>query len=831
MIHERQFITWQSVEQPGSKPRKVPVSHRTGKACDPHAPENWLTHDEAKATGLPVGFVLTAADPFFVIDIDEVRDASGVWDPRAMELLKRFPGAFTEISVSGNGLHVWGRANAAALGPRKRKFETADGLKVECYMDRRFMALGQTNNGASADIDWTPTLAALLPVSSDPADAVPFADITDPAWNGPADDAELIALMLKSRGSIAAAFGDTASVADLWNANADVLSRVYPSTTGDAWDRSSADQALCNALAFWTGRNTARMDRLFRRSGLMRVKWERADYRASTIAQAVRSTRNVYARAVKLGLPPGVGSARTFEAIMADARNLVADDVAMIKRLCGESARLDHVEKAAVLRQIRTNTDVPMADLKKQADGNEGEPDHLDLARKTVASIGAENIIHAGQFTWKFDAKGVWKQCDDRELKQRVQLTLASEYHAVTAARVSGVTDVLKNDIHRPAHEFNLGKPESVNCLNGELELADDTWTLQPHRRDLYRTTQIPVIYDPAARAPLFEQFMLDIFRDGPDQREKITLILEMMGYSLMAHANREKFMLLIGAGANGKSVLLATLEALLGKENVAGVQPGSFENKFQRGHLDQKLANIITELKQGETIADAELKAITSGEPATVEHKNKDPFVMRPFATCWFGTNHMPHTRDYSDAFFRRALVLTFNRVFAEHEQDPGLKDKLKTELPGILNHALGAYAGVVKRNAFTIPTSSVAAQRKWQIEADQVAQFVEERCEARPGGTVSISFLYSTYQGWAQATGIRNMLGQLQFGNRLEQLGYQRTRTRTERIITGIIMRGASSDLKCVQSSNKTLPYKAADWTHFDITCQSIAKNNDSR
>jgi putative DNA primase/helicase len=47
------------------------------------------------------------------------------------------------------------------------------------------------------------------------------------------------------------------------------------------------------------------------------------------------------------------------------------------------------------------------------------------------------------------------------------------------------------------------------------------------------------------------------------------------------------------------------------------------------------------------------------------VEHKFKNPFTMRPFATCWFGTNHMPHTRDHSNAIFRRAMILTFNRTF----------------------------------------------------------------------------------------------------------------------------------------------------------------------
>ena len=38
--------------------------------------------------------------------------------------------------------------------------------------------------------------------------------------------------------------------------------------------QSEADLALCNQLAFWTQRDAARMDRIFRSSGLMRPKWD-----------------------------------------------------------------------------------------------------------------------------------------------------------------------------------------------------------------------------------------------------------------------------------------------------------------------------------------------------------------------------------------------------------------------------------------------------------------------------------------------------------------------------------------------------------------------------
>ena len=79
-------------------------------------------------------------------------------------------------------------------------------------------------------------------------------------------------------------------------------------------------------------------------------------------------------------------------------------------------------------------------------------------------------------------------------------------------------------------------------------------------------------------------------------------------------------------SGANGKSVLMDTLASLVGYEHVAAVQPSQFENRFQRAHLHCKLVNLVTEIAEGHEIADAQLKAIVSGELSTAEHKHKPP-------------------------------------------------------------------------------------------------------------------------------------------------------------------------------------------------------------
>ena len=89
------------------------------------------------------------------------------------------------------------------------------------------------------------------------------------------------------------------------------------------------------------------------------------------------------------------------------------------------------------------------------------------------------------------------------------------------------------------------------------------------HDRAHFSTSQIPVSYDPDADAPRFEQFLTEVFLDDPDREEKSVIICEALGYSLLSTCEFEKFFLLIGNGANGKSVLLRVLEDLCGHETV----------------------------------------------------------------------------------------------------------------------------------------------------------------------------------------------------------------------------------------------------------------------
>lgn len=280
-----QFILWKM-----SDGKKLPIDYRTGGTGDAHNTGLWLAADVACAMApqygpeYGVGFVFTKDDPFFFLDIDKCLNPDGAtWSPLAMELMGRLPGAAVEVSQSGRGLHIFGRG--APLDHACKNVA----LGIEFYTEGRFVALTGTNALGDAGLDCSAMLPALVASYFPPKGSTKDQDWTTSAvdgWDGITDDQELINKALASN-SAAGIFGGRSSFSALWNAEEDALAKSYPDTEGDrAYDGSSADAALAQHLAFWTGNNCERIQSLMQQSALVREKWEREDYLVRTILRA-----------------------------------------------------------------------------------------------------------------------------------------------------------------------------------------------------------------------------------------------------------------------------------------------------------------------------------------------------------------------------------------------------------------------------------------------------------------------------------------------------------------------------------------------------------------
>ena len=289
MFDLNQWVTWEPVQYSGEdKPRKIPCGY-----ADVHDPVNWMSFESAQSITSLIGFVLTDNDPYFCIDIDHSLNPDGSWSELSRVICAMFPGAYIEISYSGDGLHIF----AQGQFPEGFKHKNS-ALGLEVYDRLRYIAVTRTAETGSTDINHQTALNAFVTSYMEPS------QVTNPVhwsngpradWNGPDDDDELIDRMLKARPSANALWGGTATIRDLWDGNQKAFIDSYPDGIG-GYDKSSPDMALATHLAFWTGCDCERIERLMWRSGLVREKWteHRTYLKEFTITKAVASCQNVY---------------------------------------------------------------------------------------------------------------------------------------------------------------------------------------------------------------------------------------------------------------------------------------------------------------------------------------------------------------------------------------------------------------------------------------------------------------------------------------------------------------------------------------------------------
>lgn len=113
--------------------KKVPLTTR-GRAASSTNPATWCSYRDAvrSRAGVGLGFVLDRSDDIVCIDLDGALDEAGRLVPWAADILARCPATWVEVSPSGRGLHIWGRA--PFRGGRRRG-------GVEVYGDGRYIAV------------------------------------------------------------------------------------------------------------------------------------------------------------------------------------------------------------------------------------------------------------------------------------------------------------------------------------------------------------------------------------------------------------------------------------------------------------------------------------------------------------------------------------------------------------------------------------------------------------------------------------------------------------------------------------------------------------------
>jgi len=424
--------------------------------------------------------------------------------------------------------------------------------------------------------------------------------------------------------------------------------------------------------------------------------------------------------------------------------------------------------EASVEDRERTESSTPMA-----------------LADKYISTklMHADGCIlrHWREEFWQWDGRR-YRQVTDGDFTRRVLVWADTQVDRATPRLAENVSKCISArvlvDASReiPLYHGTEGPADPRDWLameNGILDLRGllegNAPQLRDHSPRWFSPVCLPYPFIPEADCPRWRAF-LDEVMEGDEDR--LDLLAEWAGYNLVPDVSMHKFALLEGEGANGKSVFLKVLEALIGPDNVSHVMLEMFGMRFQLAPIIGKLANIVPEVSELAKPDEAIFKAMVAGDPVLIDRKSKPPVTCSPTARVTIATNTRPRWADRSDGIWRRMLLIPFRVSIPEDRQDRHLADYIiEHELPGVFNWAVRGLRNLRQRGRFTDPDVCREAIADYRQETNPARTFLLEECQAAPGAWVKSERLYKFYRDWCEEHGYRALSSQ-HFGQEVRRV-----------------------------------------------------------
>ncbi len=705
------WICWQAQPDPKSHSgiSKKPIDPKTtgnlAKSTDPSTWADFETAVTASKNYSGIGFCFEGSG-YFGVDLDDMTDdledfLCGKQEGIVFEFVHALQ-SYTELSQSKNGIHIICKGELPAGRRRKGSIEMYDSGRYFCMTGDSIANFGI----AERSEEIKPLHEKYL---GDKQFKLDFSkaqqDEKKVIENISTDDIFRLACDAK---------------------NGEKFKKLYNGDFSDYSSQSEADMAFCNMLAFWYGKDTQKMDYIFRNSGLMREKWDRktgdSTYGQITLNNAISNCNEVFT-------PKSTCNARNFTAKFKSnkPKSYTFDDMGNAQRICdmfGDMLRYCYADK----RWLWYSGKKWCYDLVGMI---------YRLADKSIESMKAEAKIYqqsdeenGGDMMKKFE-----KHCKiSRSNKSKMAMVKETQHHL----------PVLPSQLDR--HKMALNTPSGV------ISLKDGQ--IYEHKAEWYITKMTTAEYDPIATCPRWDKFLNDIF--GGD-KDLIRYIQKAVGYSLTGLTTEQCTFFLFGTGRNGKSTFLDIIRDIFGDYST-NIQPETImikrgQNSGANSDIARlKGARLVTSVEpnEGMRLNEGLLKQLTGGDVVTARKLYGDEFEFTPEFKLWIATNHKPIIRGTDIGIWRRIHLVPFTVQIPDDKVDKHLKEKLESEKSGIFNWCLEG-CRLYLSEGLKKPKAVIEQTKEYQREMDVLTAFIEDRCVTGAGLSVQSSQLFSAYCEWS--------------------------------------------------------------------------------
>lgn len=351
--------------------------------------------------------------------------------------------------------------------------------------------------------------------------------------------------------------------------------------------------------------------------------------------------------------------------------------------------------------------------------------DHEAIARQVVDEMarGGELRHDLGRF-WQWNGSCFSMLHDDdvyMEVAERVKGNALVRKHSDYLAVVKTISKVTRQPL---AAELEAG----INFANGFL---DTDLKLHEHSPKYGKTFTMPFNYVPerAGEAHRWLAYLEQSWGDDEDYAEKVDALQEAFAATMFGLAPKfQRAFLLHGRAGSGKTQALEVLRAMMPPAAQCSIPPTLWNERFQLAPMVGKTLNLCGELPEEATIDGRAFKEVVEGTPQNTEFKGGAIFQFHPLAAQWFGSNHLPRSRDTSQGFVRRWLVFDYQRVVPRELRIADFhKVLVADEREAIAAWAVQGLSRLLRQGDYTQPKSHLNRINQVARANNSVAAFLQ--------------------------------------------------------------------------------------------------------
>lgn len=354
-----------------------------------------------------------------------------------------------------------------------------------------------------------------------------------------------------------------------------------------------------------------------------------------------------------------------------------------------------------------------------------------------------------------------------------------------------------------------------INLQNGTFEIDKGITSSKSFDHKDFLTYQLNFSFDKNATAPKWQQFLDHVLPDISCQQ----ILAEYIGYVFIRHGAKllkeERLLILYGTGSNGKGVIFEIMQHLFGSDNISyhTLQELTDQNGYYRAMIGDKLLNYGSDINS--KLEHGIFKKLSSGEPINARLPHGVPMEFKQYAKLMFNCNVLPKDTEQTNGYFRRFLIIPFERTITEKEKDTNLAEKIAAEeMPGIFNWVLAGLDRLLKNNQFTYCEPAENALKSYKLDSDNVLQFLSDNdYNYKSNHFTPLADLYQSYKNHCTDSGC-NPLNKRNFGNRLLAIGSKR-----KRLTGGTVGFNVTKNITKEQFNGGMKEQDRTDWDTFDM------------